>query len=84
MFGGFDARERLGAHWFAPVFAPIPGALRLAARDRSFIAKGGEAATPQTCPDEISRATGAPGFVGTLMLLEARFWKAVWRLIRRG
>lgn len=33
--------------------------------------------------DEISRATGAPPFVAKLMLLEARFWKAVWRLIRR-
>ena len=33
--------------------------------------------------DEISRATGAPPLVAKLMLLEARFWKAVWRLIRR-
>lgn len=33
--------------------------------------------------DEVSRATGAPPFVAKLMLLEARFWKAVWRLIRR-
>ena len=33
--------------------------------------------------DEVSRATGAPPFVARLMLLEARFWKAVWRLIRR-
>lgn len=32
---------------------------------------------------EVSRATGAPPFVARLMLLEARFWKAVWRLIRR-
>ena len=33
--------------------------------------------------DEVSRVTGAPPFVAKLVLLEARFWKAVWRLIRR-
>lgn len=38
---------------------------------------------PETSSAEISRATGAPPFVAKLMLLEARFWKAVWRLIRR-
>ena len=36
-----------------------------------------------TSCDEVSRVTGAPRFVARLMLLEARFWKAVWRLIRR-
>lgn len=38
---------------------------------------------PATSSDEISRATGAPPFLARLMLLEARFWKAVWSLIRR-
>jgi hypothetical protein len=32
---------------------------------------------------EISARSGAPEWVARLMLLEARFWKAVWRLIRR-
>lgn len=38
---------------------------------------------PETNSEEVSRVTGAPPFVAKLMLLEARFWKAVWRLIRR-
>lgn len=37
----------------------------------------------ETSSAEVSRVTGAPPFVAKLMLLEARFWKAVWRLIRR-
>jgi hypothetical protein len=37
----------------------------------------------ETSAEEISRSTGAPPFVARLMLLEARFWKAVWRLLRR-
>ncbi len=38
---------------------------------------------PDASSDELSRVTGAPPFVARLMLIEARFWKAVWRLIRR-
>ncbi|MGZ8284778.1 MAG: hypothetical protein ACXW27_07325 [Allosphingosinicella sp.] len=38
---------------------------------------------PETSAGEVSRVTGAPPFVAKLMLLEARFWKAAWRLIRR-
>jgi hypothetical protein len=166
MIARIDVRERLGAHWFVPVFALILGALWLAGRDSSFMAEGGEAAIiadlcltvpilymlcyrrrhsaaqlglralalaclgiwmgswiipeadqsvlsrlgplrfaglvvlavvelrllvallrlvfgPETSSAAISRATGAPPFVAKLMLLEARFWKAVWRLIRR-
>ena len=37
----------------------------------------------ETSSAEVGRVTGAPPFVVKLMLLEARFWKAVWRLIRR-
>lgn len=37
----------------------------------------------ETSAAEVSRATGAPPFLARLMLLEARFWKAVWSLIRR-
>src|SRR5687768_6128771 len=166
MIARLDIRERLGAHWFVPVFAFILGALWLAGRDSIFMAEGGEAAiladlcltapilyvlcyrrrhSPlqlglralalaclgiwlgswiipapdqslltrmgplrvaglfvlaaievrllvamlrlvfggEASADEVSRATGAPPFVARLMLLEARFWKAVWRLIRR-
>ena len=166
MIARIAVRERLGAHWFVPVFALILGALWLAARDSMFMAGGGEAAIladlcltapilyvlcyrrrlpalqlgiralalaclgiwigswivpesdqslltrlaplraagllvlalielrllvamvrlvfgPETSSDEVSRATGAPPFLARLMLLEARFWKAVWRLIRR-
>jgi hypothetical protein len=32
---------------------------------------------------ELAERTGAPVFLARLMLLEARFWRAVWRLIRR-
>ena len=32
---------------------------------------------------EISSHTGAPEWVARLMLLEARFWKALWRWLRR-
>jgi hypothetical protein len=32
---------------------------------------------------KLSAATGAPPFLAKLMLLEARFWRTVWRLIRR-
>ena len=31
---------------------------------------------------EVSARTGAPEWIARLMLLEARFWKAVWRIIR--
>src|SRR5687768_1232170 len=166
MIARIKVRERLGAHWFVPVFALILGGLWLAARDALFMAEGGEAAiiadlcltvpilyilcyrrrhpalqlgiralalaclgvwlgswiipaaeqsilvhlSPlrvaglivlaaielrllvamlrlvfrgEASADEVSRATGAPPFVARLMLLEARFWKTVWRLIRR-
>lgn len=33
--------------------------------------------------EEVSSRTGAPPWIARLMLLEARFWKAVWRLVRR-
>lgn len=33
--------------------------------------------------EQLQAASGAPAWVAKLMLLEARFWKAVWRLIRR-
>ncbi|HEX8216794.1 MAG TPA: hypothetical protein VF577_04950 [Allosphingosinicella sp.] len=32
--------------------------------------------------DEIAQRSGTPPWVARLMLLEARFWRAVWRLIR--
>jgi hypothetical protein len=32
--------------------------------------------------DEIASQSGAPAWIVRLMQLEARFWKAVWRLIR--
>jgi hypothetical protein len=32
--------------------------------------------------DEISRLQGAPEWIVRLMLLEARFWKAVWKFLR--
>lgn len=35
-----------------------------------------------TSAQEISRRSGAPQWVARLMLIEARFWKAVWRLLR--
>jgi hypothetical protein len=166
MIARIDFRERLGAHWFVPVFALVLGVLWLVSRDSMFMAEGGEAAVLAdlclTAPilyvlcyrrrhsafqlglralalaclgiwlgswiipaadqalltrlaplrvaglivlaaielrllfammrlvfgsdasaDEVSRATGTPPFVARLMLLEARFWRAVWRLIRR-
>jgi hypothetical protein len=33
--------------------------------------------------DQVQAASGAPRWVARLLLLEARFWKAAWRLIRR-
>lgn len=33
--------------------------------------------------EQVQAASGAPRWIARLMLLEARFWKAVWRLIRR-
>jgi hypothetical protein len=33
--------------------------------------------------DEIAERTGAPPWIARLMLIEARFWKWVWRWIRR-
>lgn len=32
-------------------------------------------------PEEISRRSGAPPFVARLMMMEARFWSWLWRLI---
>lgn len=34
--------------------------------------------------EDIASRSGMPPWVARLMLLEARFWKAVWKLIRRG
>jgi hypothetical protein len=34
--------------------------------------------------EQISATTGAPPVIAKLMLLEARFWKAVWRFFRRN
>jgi hypothetical protein len=36
-----------------------------------------------TTADEIAERSGAPNWVARLMLIEARFWKALWRLLRR-
>ena len=33
--------------------------------------------------EELARTSGAPPLLAKLMLIEARFWKAVWRLIKR-
>lgn len=33
--------------------------------------------------DEVQAASGAPQWVARLLVLEARFWRAVWKLIRR-
>ena len=33
--------------------------------------------------DELARISGAPPLLAKLMLLEANFWRAVWRYIRR-
>ena len=34
--------------------------------------------------EDVARASGAPPWVAKLMLWEARFWRGVWRLIRRS
>lgn len=33
--------------------------------------------------EELQAKTGAPPLLAKMMLIEARFWKAVWRLLRR-
>lgn len=33
--------------------------------------------------EELQAKTGAPPLIAKLMVLEARFWKAVWKLLRR-
>jgi hypothetical protein len=33
--------------------------------------------------EQVQAASGAPAWVARLMVVEARFWRAVWRLIRR-
>ncbi len=33
--------------------------------------------------EDVARASGAPPLVAQLMLWEARFWRGVWRLVRR-
>lgn len=33
--------------------------------------------------EQVSAASGAPPWIARLMVMEARFWRAVWRLIRR-
>jgi hypothetical protein len=38
---------------------------------------------PGTTEEQLSASTGAPPFIARLMLLEARFWQAVWRFFRR-
>jgi hypothetical protein len=37
----------------------------------------------RTTAEEIAARSGAPEWVARLMMLEARFWKALWALIRR-
>lgn len=36
-----------------------------------------------TTAEEISATSGAPPWIARLMLIEARFWKWLWRLLRR-
>ncbi len=38
----------------------------------------------QTNEEDLARRTNTPVWIARLMLLEARFWKAVWRFIRRS
>ena len=33
--------------------------------------------------EQVSAQTGAPPWIARLMLIEARFWKSVWRFLRR-
>jgi hypothetical protein len=33
--------------------------------------------------EQVSAASGAPPWIARLMVLEARFWRTVWRLVRR-
>ena len=62
----------------------VVGLIVLAAIElRLLLAMIGVVFGTDASPDVISRATGAPPFVARLLLLEARFWKSVWRLIRR-
>lgn len=39
--------------------------------------------TARGSAEELAEKSGAPVFLARLMLLEARFWRAVWKLIRR-
>lgn len=39
---------------------------------------GGEATT-----EDVAARSGAPRWIARMMLIEARFWKALWRLFRR-
>jgi hypothetical protein len=32
--------------------------------------------------EEVSERTGAPPLIARLIVIEARFWRALWRLIR--
>lgn len=43
----------------------------------------GLAFSGRTTAADLAGRSGAPLWVARLMLLEARFWKAVWRLLRR-
>ena len=41
------------------------------------------ACSGQASAEELARTSGVPPLLARLMLLEAAFWRAVWRLIRR-
>lgn len=34
--------------------------------------------------EQLSKASGAPGWLAYIMLLEANFWKTIWNIVRRG
>jgi hypothetical protein len=40
--------------------------------------------SPTATAEQISARSGAPPMVARLMLMEARFWRWVWKLLRRG
>ena len=50
---------------------------------RLVIAAVRMAFSSEVSAEKLARETGAPPFIAKLMVLEASFWKAVWRFFRR-
>lgn len=74
-----DAQQLLARLWW---LRPVGLAVLLLFELRLFAAILRLVLAGEASAEQVAARSGAPKWVARLMLLEARFWRALWRLIR--